>query len=117
LRRLTQSTFNNITSFYARRYTRRELLFSSVVTVRVAVIESTKYSFLTIFRNRVDRVRSRSIDQKTELADPFFDKQKFRMIEIAFKTKAYESQPVDELNLKSETKGFKKRSSDTVDAS
>jgi len=64
LRRLTQSTFNNITSFYARRYTRRELLFSSVVTVRVAVIESTKYSFLTIFRNRVDRVRSGSIDQK-----------------------------------------------------
>ena len=49
LRRLTQSTFNNITSFYARRYTRRELLFSSVVTVRVTTIENTKYSFSTNF--------------------------------------------------------------------
>jgi hypothetical protein len=39
------------------------------------------------------------------------------MIAIAFKTGVSESQPVDELSLKSETKGFKKRSSDTVDAS
>lgn len=62
-------------------------------------------------------MRSGSIDQKTKFADSFSAKQKFRMIEIAFKTKAYESQPVDELTVKSETKDFKKRSSDTVDAS
>ena len=55
--------------------------------------------------------------KKTKFADSFSAKQKFRMIEIAFKKKAYESQPVDELSLKSETKEFKKRSSDTADAS
>ena len=49
LRRLTQSTFNNITSFYARRYTRRELLFSSVLNVRLEVLKTLSIRFRPFF--------------------------------------------------------------------